>query len=77
MTRSDQFELHYLTPIIFYRAVEQDLGSPDNAFIGLDYKINFFETAQVYGQFLLDEFNLRKSVHVTAGGRTSLPFRQA
>ena len=57
MTRSNQFELHYLTPIIFYRAVEQDLGSPDNAFIGIDYKVNFFETAQVYGQFLLDEFN--------------------
>lgn len=57
MTRSDHFELHYLTPIIFYRAIEQALGSPDNSLIGIDYKVNVMERFSIYGQFIIDEFN--------------------
>ncbi|MGV3502380.1 MAG: hypothetical protein ACO1O1_01645 [Adhaeribacter sp.] len=53
-----QFELQYLNPIIFYRSVEQQLGSADNALLGLDFKVNLFRTAQVYGQLMLDEFLL-------------------
>jgi hypothetical protein len=52
------FELQYLNPIIFYRSVEQMLGSNDNALLGLDFKANLFQTAQVYGQLMLDEFLL-------------------
>lgn len=55
--RDDGFELQYLNPIIFYRAIEQSLGSPDNALVGLDYKANIVRALQVYGQFLFDEFN--------------------
>ncbi len=55
--REDGFEFQYLNPIIFYRAIEQSLGSPDNALIGLDYKANIARAVQVYGQFLFDEFN--------------------
>lgn len=56
-TRSNHFELHYLNPIIFYRSIEQSLGSPDNALIGFDYKANVANTLQFYGQFVMDEFN--------------------
>ena len=47
----------YLNPIIFYRAVEHSLGSPDNVFIGGDFKANAFNHVSIYGQLLLDEFN--------------------
>ena len=58
--RNNGFEFQYLNPIIFYRAIEQNLGSPDNAFIGLDFKANFLHHFSAYGQFLLDEFNLNQ-----------------
>ena len=51
-------EIQYLNPIIFYRAVEQQLGSADNALLGLDFKWNIKHTAQLYGQVVLDEFKL-------------------
>ncbi|MBC8084380.1 MAG: hypothetical protein H7Z21_14350, partial [Hymenobacter sp.] len=52
------FELEYLNPIIFYRAVEQHVGSADNTVLGLDFKWNIRRTAQLYGQLMLDEFKL-------------------
>ena len=51
-------ELQYLNPIIFYRAMEQQIGSADNALLGLDFKWNILHTAQLYGQVVLDEFKL-------------------
>ncbi len=54
------FELQYLNPIIFYRAVEQQKGSPDNAVLGMNAKWNFLDRFSVYGQFVLDEFLLRE-----------------
>ncbi|MBF9236471.1 hypothetical protein I2I05_03590 [Hymenobacter sp. BT683] len=56
--RARGFELQYLNPIIFYRAVEQNVGSADNAILGLDFKWNFLHTAQLYGQVVLDEFKI-------------------
>ena len=56
-SRNHGFELAYLNPIIFYRQVEQSLGSPDNAAIGFDGKWNLMHHVQLYGQFLLDDFN--------------------
>ncbi|MDB5263701.1 MAG: hypothetical protein JWQ14_2984 [Adhaeribacter sp.] len=53
-----RFELQYLNPIIFYRSVEQQLGSDDNSLLGFDFKANILRTGQVYGQFMLDEFLL-------------------
>ncbi|WP_310398093.1 capsule assembly Wzi family protein [Hymenobacter sp.] len=52
------FELQYLNPLIFYRAVEQNVGSADNAILGLDFKWSFLGTAQLYGQLVLDEFKI-------------------
>lgn len=52
------YDLAYLNPLIFYRAVEQNLGSPDNALLGLNAKWNIKNKVQLYGQFVLDEFKL-------------------
>ncbi len=54
--RDNGFDAQYLNPIILYRAVEQDNGSPDNALIGLHTNVIIGHTAMVYGQFLFDEF---------------------
>ncbi len=56
--RDETFELQYLNPIILYRAVEQFLGSPDNAMIGGQVKWNIVDGYQLYGQLLVDEFNI-------------------
>lgn len=56
--RSDHFEFGYLNPVIFYRSVEQQSGSVDNALAGLDAKANLAKHVQLYGQLLLDEFRL-------------------
>lgn len=53
------FEPEYLNPIIFYRAVEQSIGSPDNATLGLAAKYNFLNRFRLYGQLMLDDFNFR------------------
>jgi len=51
-------ELQYLNPVIFYRAIEQQVGSTDNALLGIDFKWNIKHRAQLYGQLVLDEFKL-------------------
>ncbi len=51
-------ELQYLNPVIFYRAIEQQTGSADNALLGLDFKWNIKHRAQLYGQLVLDEFKI-------------------
>ncbi len=55
--RSDHFEFGYLNPIIFYRSIEQQNGSFDNAVVGFDFKLNTLKQVQLYGQILVDEFN--------------------
>ncbi|RAK66668.1 hypothetical protein [Hymenobacter edaphi] len=50
-----RFELQYLNPIIFYRSVEQAVGSNDNAILGADFRWNIKRRAQLYGQVVLDE----------------------
>ncbi len=57
---NNSFDLNYLNPIIFYRLVEQQLGSPDNVLLGADLKWNFARSFSLYGQFILDEFLIRE-----------------
>jgi hypothetical protein len=54
--RQNRFEVNYLNPVIFLRAAELNVGSPDNSFIGFDLKANLAKRVQVYGQVMLDEF---------------------
>lgn len=49
------FELNYLNPVIFYRAVESGLGSSDNVVLGTNWKWNFLQRFSLYGQIVLDE----------------------
>ncbi|HYH16152.1 MAG TPA: hypothetical protein VD794_13075, partial [Flavisolibacter sp.] len=56
--REDHFEFGYLNPVIFYRSIEQQSNSFDNALAGLDLKANIAKRFQLYSQFLLDEFNM-------------------
>src|SRR5436190_5657885 len=56
--RPDHFEFGYLNPIIFYRSIEQQNGSFDNALVGMDVKANVAHALQFYGQLLIDEFVL-------------------
>lgn len=58
--RSNRFEFGYLNPVIFYRSIEQQNGSFDNSVAGIDFKLNTLKQLQLYGQFLLDEFNLKE-----------------
>jgi hypothetical protein len=51
-----KFEVGYLNPVIFYRAIEQQFGSSDNALLGFDFKWNAFKGISFYGQAVLDEF---------------------
>jgi hypothetical protein len=56
--RPNRFDFSYLNPVIFYRSVEHQNGSMDNSLAGLDWKIQPHKSVQLYGQLLLDEFNL-------------------
>ncbi len=53
---ANQIDWNYFNPLIFYRWVEHQLGSPDKIMIGTDFKWNFSPGMQFYGQFVLDEF---------------------
>ena len=55
---NSEFNLAYLNPIIFYRAIEQNEGSEDNALVGMDFKWNIKKRYQLYGQLIFDEFKL-------------------
>jgi hypothetical protein len=54
------FDIEYLNPVMFYRSVEQSIGSPDNANLGMDFRWNFLRHFSLYGQLFLDEFLLKE-----------------
>ncbi|MEJ8758513.1 hypothetical protein WG947_15980 [Pontibacter sp. H259] len=58
--RKGRFELQYLNPIIFYRSIEQAIGSEDNVTLAADFRWNIWNRVQLYGQLMLDEFLLNE-----------------
>jgi hypothetical protein len=56
--RENGFDLNYVLPVTFLRAMEQQSGSPDNAMLGINVKANVAGKIQLYAQGLLDEFKL-------------------
>jgi hypothetical protein len=58
--RTRGFDANYLNPIIFFRPQEFSVGSPDNAFIGLNMSGKIFSCLKLYGQLALDEFFLKE-----------------
>ena len=52
------FDVNYLNPIIFYRAIEFSTGSRSgNALIGLSGKYKVNNNVNIYGQLIIDEFS--------------------
>jgi len=58
--RTRGFDPDYLNPVIFYRPQEYSVGSPDNAFIGLNASVKLRSCLKLYGQLALDEFYLKE-----------------
>jgi len=53
------FDINYLNPIIFYRAIEFETGQgAGNAIMGASGKYKFNDNIYAYSQFVLDEFAL-------------------
>jgi hypothetical protein len=51
------FDVNYLNPIIFYRAIEFETGQDSgNAVLGLSSKYKVNDNINAYGQFIIDEF---------------------
>lgn len=56
------YDLSYLNPVIFFRPVEFQLGSPspDNVLLGMGFRWQLSNWTRVYGQTMLDEFYLEE-----------------
>lgn len=57
---TEGFDVSYLNPIIFYRALEHQGGSTYNAIVGFDAKWNIGRSVSLYGQLVLDEFAMKE-----------------
>ncbi|MBU2927019.1 gliding motility protein RemB [Winogradskyella psychrotolerans] len=58
-TNGRGFDVNYLNPIIFFRAIEFQTGQgAGNAILGLSSKYKWNNKVNIYGQFILDEFSL-------------------
>jgi len=53
---TDKINFNYFNPLVFFRWVEQSIGTPDKVIIAFDGKWNLYPGMQLYGQFALDEF---------------------
>ncbi|MEM6514561.1 MAG: gliding motility protein RemB [Bacteroidota bacterium] len=62
------FDLNYLNPVIFYRAIEFQTGqNAGNAILGASAKYKWNNKVNLYGQFILDEFSLND---ITGGNKS-------
>jgi hypothetical protein len=59
-TRNGGYELSYLNPVIFYRAIERGMGSPDKVSIGFNLKAIALKRFNIYSQLLINEFTTRE-----------------
>jgi len=58
-TNNRGFDVNYLNPIIFYRAIEFETGQDaGNAILGATAKYKWNDNINIYSQFILDEFSL-------------------
>lgn len=67
-TNGRGFDVNYLNPIIFFRAIEFQTGQDaGNAILGFSAKYKWNNKVNLYGQFILDEFSLND---VKAGNKS-------
>ncbi len=58
-TNDRGFDINYLNPVIFYRAIEFQTGQASgNAILGASAKYKWNDNINIYSQFILDEFSL-------------------
>ena len=58
-TNDRGFDINYLNPVIFYRAIEFQTGqAAGNAILGASAKYKWNDNINIYSQFVLDEFSL-------------------
>lgn len=58
-TNDRGFDVNYLNPVIFYRAIEFQTGQASgNAILGASAKYKWNDDVNIYSQFVLDEFSL-------------------
>ncbi|WP_296315752.1 gliding motility protein RemB [Winogradskyella sp. UBA3174] len=67
-TNGRGFDVNYLNPVIFFRAIEFQTGQDaGNAILGLSSKYKWNNKVNLYGQFILDEFSLSD---ITGGNKS-------
>ncbi len=49
-SKANKFNVAYLVPIIFYRTIDEAIGSSNKTALGLNFKAIALKTVQVYGQ---------------------------
>ncbi|MDX9749948.1 MAG: hypothetical protein RBT71_02580 [Flavobacteriales bacterium] len=54
------FDFNYVNPIIFYRPVEYQQGSPDNALLGAAINVKVGRSGLIYSQLVLDELLMKE-----------------
>lgn len=59
-SRTGSYEFGYMNPIIFYRAVERGMGSPDKVSIGFNAKAIVLKHVNLYTQLLINEFTTKE-----------------
>ncbi|MBD0833476.1 energy transducer TonB [Aestuariibaculum sediminum] len=60
-TNNRGFDINYLNPVIFYRAIEFETGQDaGNAILGASAKYKINDHINIYSQFVLDEFSLKE-----------------
>ena len=73
--RKDHFDFQYLIPVLFLRPAESDIGSGDNALVGLTAKANISRKFQLYSQLMLDEFVFRELKANTGSWRNKFGYQ--
>lgn len=53
-------DVNYLNPVAFFRPIEFNSGSPDNALLGIGGKIRISASLQLYGQAVVDELIIKE-----------------
>ncbi len=65
--RKNGYDLNYLNPMIFMVAMGHQVGSPDKATIGMNFKANAIKNTQLYGQVIVNEFVLGEVLKYSKG----------
>jgi hypothetical protein len=56
---------HYLNPLIFFRPVEYQIGSPDNVLVGANFKFKINDYNHLYAQVIIDELAIKEVINRT------------